>query len=760
MKKWFLISIALIGLLAACEDWFPTGKRDKPEPPEDPVQKTVIVFDNTNGTCAAAVYSTQYRTDKITEVPAGQISKEFECEPGSSVPFFFSYKLNLIGINALTINYTPEIGFDQDTFPVYADKKNSIAIPVLASTVSSPDKLLSDNSYLIIQNNASFSFSLQSGSTVLKPDNFSDDRVGRGERAYYTIKKTDSKIVSSYLINENGRPSYFSSSLVNLVNFEAGRVYSFIYNGSSISLFSFLDIKLANLATGSLDDPDNKTYVRFTNNNDFTVSVYTNFARNNKIADVSSLSQSGAVQTDPNISGAVFYPNYNIVIEGVTIPYQGELIITRIDADKTADQPNTVTIPLLEHLDDAEFEKPLTNSAYIKIQNDSSSSLSFRQGTGDLLPQGAMSAIVNEGESALYIVSAGNTSNYSFRRNTVTPISFPANVTQFESGKLYSFRFDDVNLTLLAEKPLTLKQAFDLSPPESINARALPSGHIVLSWNRAGTETSYKIYRSVENPDSFTLIGSSEYTSYTDNTVVLGNTYFYKVASVKNNHESEMSVNYVSAVDELFVNHSDYSLRVSNYSNMDLVAFKESIQKTNLIGGIPAHSSNHGLPKNITLFSDRPSHFQVILVTNEQYNLNKNNLDNLNDQIITRIYIFWNGSLDDNKVYEISNRLGGIHKIQYYNSTNYDVEFRTGGIIGPTLAYAPSGMEMTSLYVQSGEYLIYPVFHRLNNITDTLETIILRFPNGEYFSYEINFNSSDVPQTQVINLDDVLVLLE
>jgi hypothetical protein len=42
---------------------------------------------------------------------------------------------------------------------------------------------------------------------------------------------------------------------------------------------------------------------------------------------------------------------------------------------KTADQPNIVNIPLLEDLDISEYEKPLTNSVYIRIHNDANSSL-------------------------------------------------------------------------------------------------------------------------------------------------------------------------------------------------------------------------------------------------------------------------------------------------------------------------------------------------------------------------------------------------
>jgi fibronectin type 3 domain-containing protein len=151
----------------------------------------------------------------------------------------------------------------------------------------------------------------------------------------------------------------------------------------------------------------------------------------------------------------------------------------------------------------------------------------------------------------LYLITPGPVSGYSLRRNTTVPVDFPGTVTEFASARLYSFRFDDANLGLLAEKKLTLAQVFALSPPENINARALPSGSIALSWDRAGTETSYKIYRAEETPDSFSLLASVNTTSYTDAAVVLGKTYYYTLASIKNNLESEKSVNYVSILAEL-----------------------------------------------------------------------------------------------------------------------------------------------------------------------------------------------------------------
>ena len=295
---------------------------------------------------------------------------------------------------------------------------------------------------------------------------------------------------------------------------------------------------------------ETKTWVRFVNNNDFSVNIYSDRLQQVKITEAGAKSQSISVQTEPNSSGALFYPVYHIVIDDVSIPFEGEAVIARIDAGKTSAQPNIVTIPSLEELGAEELAKPLSTDTYLKIQNDGSSSLLLLRGNNELLPEGSSSTILNGGETGLYRITAGLVSGFSLRRNTVTPVDFPGGLTEFVSSRLYSFRFNGSSLILLTEKQLTLTQAFSLSPPENINARSLPSGNISLSWERVGTESSYRLYRSEGSPDNFSFLASTDNTSYTDSTVIVGNTYFYKLTSIKNNLESERSANYAMVMAE------------------------------------------------------------------------------------------------------------------------------------------------------------------------------------------------------------------
>jgi len=566
--SFFLIMPLFLLLLAGCGFLFDSEQNNSGEPvepgePGEPGEsgpKTFIVFDNTQGTCAAFVYSSVQRDSNslITEVPAGGISREFEWTAGSSVPFFFKYNMSLIGINDFTIEHTAGIEWNQTYIRIDADKKTNIIIPPIADTVSSPnDTFLSNNSHIIIQNSSSRSLRLLRSIVVINTDN-NNDGANPGERVSYTLKSSDDRTASSYTISVMGTNTTFS--ILPTGNFELGRVYYFSYTGKDFNL-EIVEIKLANLTVGSLNDPVNKTNVRFINQDDFSVSIYTNIARNNLISDVPAKGQSNSILTDPSIS-AVYYPNYNIVVEEVSIPYEGVSIVSRVDPKKTAAQPNNVYIPSLIRMlsqpdaDPGELDKPLTSSIYIKVHNDVTDTLSFRRNSMNLFPQGSTSAVVNARETVIYVINNPGTAplpvtQFEFREGTMYTMTFPGAVTEFKSGRVYSFRVEagspSNRLVLLADRPLTIAEAFALKPPESIIARNLPSGNISLSWDKAGTETSYEVYRAADSSENdFIKIGNAVTTSYTDSAVTLGKTYYYKLISVRDSYKSDMSENYAS----------------------------------------------------------------------------------------------------------------------------------------------------------------------------------------------------------------------
>jgi len=177
---------------------------------------------------------------------------------------------------------------------------------------------------------------------------------------------------------------------------------------------------------------------------------------------------------------------------------------------------------------------------------------------------------------------------------------------------------------------------------------------------------------------------------------------------------------------------TDYSILVRNNTNERLVAFQGDLVAEKMIGGIPAHATNHGLPKDLTLFAETKD-FPMIVLTEKQYNDNKSNLLSQKNTPFTRVYVFYNKAGDNTSVYEIAEGLGGTNKFEIINASNsINVELRLNGVAGETIGYAPAGILNTTLYLQDGNYNIFPVFKRYNRTRDVIETV---YPKGTGSNY-------------------------
>ncbi|MDR2552522.1 MAG: hypothetical protein LBD31_05085 [Treponema sp.] len=104
-----------------------------------------------------------------------------------------------------------------------------------------------------------------------------------------------------------------------------------------------------------------------------------------------------------------------------------------------------------------------------------------------------------------------------------------------------------------------------------------------------------------------------------------------------------------------------YSILVRNNTGENLVAFKGDLEAGKLVGGIPAHAQNHGLPGNPALF-DKTEDFPLILLTKAQYEAHKGNLQSQRHTPFTRVYVFYNKNGDNTAVYELAAGLG-VNKI-------------------------------------------------------------------------------------------------
>lgn len=73
--------------------------------------------------------------------------------------------------------------------------------------------------------------------------------------------------------------------------------------------------------------------------------------------------------------------------------------------------------------------------------------------------------------------------------------------------------------------------------------------YVVLSWNSVSNATGYTVYRSTSANGSYSRIGDSSYSSYSDNNVSIGKTYYYKVKASNSTGASDYS-NYISVTLE------------------------------------------------------------------------------------------------------------------------------------------------------------------------------------------------------------------
>jgi preprotein translocase subunit SecG len=200
---------------------------------------------------------------------------------------------------------------------------------------------------------------------------------------------------------------------------------------------------------------------------------------------------------------------------------------------------------------------------------------------------------------------------------------------------------------------------------------------------------------------------------------------------------------------------TSYSILVRNNTGERLIAFKGDLLDSKLIGGIPAHAQNHGLPNDPALF-DKTEDFPMIILTEAQYNANKDNLSSLKNTPFTRVYVFFNRSGDNTIVYEIAAGLGGNNEFKIINASNsINVELRLNGAAGETIGYAPAGILETTLKLQDGNYNIFPVFKRYNTFRDVVETVYPQGSGSNYTWFE-SYSFGEGTTSATMNLKNLL----
>ncbi|GHV33698.1 hypothetical protein AGMMS4952_25820 [Spirochaetia bacterium] len=184
-----------------------------------------------------------------------------------------------------------------------------------------------------------------------------------------------------------------------------------------------------------------------------------------------------------------------------------------------------------------------------------------------------------------------------------------------------------------------------------------------------------------------------------------------------------------------------YSIILKNNSNRNLVAFRSSLTAANILGGIEKNETTHGIKREKL---SATGGFSIIFITEEDYVANKSNLYALDQKPFTRIFAMYNAAGSNETPFEVSGNLGGTNKLIINNNTAYNMELRENTARGKPLGYAPYEANNTELYMNNGDYDIFPVFKTYNAVRDEIITIYPRtalgYPRGNLVSFDGSAN--------------------
>jgi fibronectin type 3 domain-containing protein len=288
-----------------------------------------------------------------------------------------------------------------------------------------------------------------------------------------------------------------------------------------VGLFAACKDPVDNNTTPNTENPTENTWIEFKNLEQYPVTIYNDVGRNVAIAEVAALGSS-VVAAEPASAGNAFYPTFHLDIfdmPGVSIPCNGESIVHLIKANETTSVP----IPRLKSIE--------INYAYIKIINNSDSSLALRQGSGEKSPIGGGSTVINSGQNAAYDVLPGPASNYSVYINTTTPVAFPSGLTEFKRGIIYVITYNGTSLTLTDE--VSVLQSLPPAVPENVQAEVLSENSVRITWNEVYGATSYRIYRATGSAGApYSQVANTTTLSWTDTGLTAGEIYYYWVTAL------------------------------------------------------------------------------------------------------------------------------------------------------------------------------------------------------------------------------------
>jgi len=156
-------------------------------------------------------------------------------------------------------------------------------------------------------------------------------------------------------------------------------------------------------------------------------------------------------------------------------------------------------------------------------------------------------------------------SEYNIRITGDDGFSFPLNAQYNDFGSLNESEIESSIYDYYDDQSLIKVDYSNFGvpyPPIEFRAIQKDIKNIELKWtDKSNSETSYEIYKSINNTSSFRLLCSLEPNSdfYNDTLIELGNTYYYKINAI-NNYGASKEIDYLEIINNYFTEQTSISL--------------------------------------------------------------------------------------------------------------------------------------------------------------------------------------------------------